>query len=239
MVVEATGEHLFLIYPVSGMLKGTLPPTLFIVVDLRTVPMKAARLLLVALCALLPVSRVASAAPVDRTVHAAPVVHVAPVPAPRVPLAPLSLLGFALVGATADAKTKARKVNLSQSYIFDNLTYGPGIGIEVPEGFPELDAAGDVIFPEGSAAARNQARARSFSSPPSSGGVNTGEGAPNDTSTVSGKSVNELEAMTKGDLETLATDLGTTVVRQNEDGDEVDGEPLKADYVRTLGAAKK
>jgi hypothetical protein len=146
-----------------------------------------------------------------------------PAPAPKAPLAPLSLLGFALVGATEKAKTK--KVNLSRSYLFDNQTYGPGNDIVVPEGFPDIDGeTGDVIWPEGTRAAANQARARSFSTPPNTGGVNTGENNSAASNTA------ELEGMTKEELQEEAEKRGLTVTR----GDGGDGEPLKADYIKAL-----
>jgi hypothetical protein len=82
------------------------------------------------------------------------------------------------IGAVAKTTTtpKSRKMNLSKAYLFNGLTYGPGRDVDVPDDFPDIDDKGDVIFEEGSQAARNQARDRSMSSPPSTGGVNTGEG---------------------------------------------------------------
>lgn len=150
-----------------------------------------------------------------------------------VPLAPLglSLVGIALMGAT-------KKVTLPRTYLFDNQTYGPGTDIEVPEEFPDIDDNGDVIFEEGSAAAKNAARARTFSSPPNTGGVKTGEEAapagPNDATvrTVSGKTKAQLESMKVDELDALAVEVGVPVER----GDGQEGDPLKADYVKALSA---
>lgn len=146
----------------------------------------------------------------------------------QAPLAPLSLTALALVGATAPSKRK--KMSLSRSYIFEGVTYGPG-NVDVPDEFPDLDDDGHVIWPEGSAAAKNQAKARSFSSPPSTGGVNTGEGQGSSEATVSGKTSEELASMSKEDLAALASSLSITVTRSSGEGD-----PLKQDYVAALSA---
>jgi hypothetical protein len=149
------------------------------------------------------------------------------------PLAPLgmSLVGVALMGAT-------KKVTLGKTYLFEGDSYGPGRDISVPENFPEIDGdTGDVIHEEGSPAARNAARARSFSSAPNTGGVNTGENQSGDASggkprTVSGMTAAELEKKNVADLENLAVELGVPVER----GDGKDGDPVKADYVAALSA---
>ena len=78
--------------------------------------------------------------------------------------------------AAPKAKAKTKEVTLTGTHSFNGQTYGP-------EGHrarrsPELDKAGAVVHPEGSASAANQTRARSFSSAPNTGGVNTGEGRP-------------------------------------------------------------
>jgi hypothetical protein len=186
--------------------------------------MRSVRMLL--MMALMVVPRVAQAQPVA---HPAPMTISAqsPLPAPTAPvsLAPLTLLGFALVGATEKTTSKTRKMNLSRSYLFDNQTFGPGADVVVPDDFPDIDGeTGDVIFPEGSKAAANQARARSFSTPPNTGGVNTGSPA------GGGTPPSELEDMTKEELQEEAAKRGLTVTR----GDGGDGEPLKADYVKAL-----
>lgn len=160
----------------------------------------------------------------------------------------LTLALAAAVGATGAAKG-SKKMNLSQSYLFNGVTYGPGDGIDVPEDFPDIDGeTGEPIHPEGSVAARNQASSRrtnasQFASPPNTGGVNTGvSGTPSTATgtgtgkTVSGKSSSELQAMDKADLISLADEKGVTVRRLDDDGAEEDGEPRKADYVRDLGA---
>lgn len=88
--------------------------------------------------------------------------------------------------AAPKAAAKTKKVNLAGSYLFNGQTYGPGANVVVPADFPELDKAGDVKHPEGSKAAANQARARSFSSAPNTGGVNTGEGGAKTTGAEEG-----------------------------------------------------
>lgn len=160
----------------------------------------------------------------------------------------LTLAFAAAVGATGAAKG-TKKMNLSQAYLFAGTTYGPGPDVEVPEDFPEIDGeTGDVIHPEGSAAARNAATSRRVNtrpqaSPPNTGGVNTGESGTPSTATgtgtgktVSGKSQSELAAMDKADLIALADSKQVTVRRLDDDGNEEDGEPRKADYVRDLSA---
>jgi hypothetical protein len=187
--------------------------------------MRSIRTTLVAMMvALVPV--VAHASPVAQPSAPMVVTTAAPValpaPAPKAPLAPLTLLGFALVGATAP---KARKMNLSRTYLFNGQSYGPGNDIAVPDDFPEIDGeTGDVIFEEGSRAAANQARARSFSTPPNTGGVNTGE------SQGGGTPASELEGKTKQELMDMAAERGLTVTR----GDRQDGDPVKQDYIDAL-----
>lgn len=161
------------------------------------------------------------------TVQAAPDV---PLPGSTVPLSMTALALAAIVGATDPKGAKTKKVSLSKSYIFGGQTYGPGADIVVPDDFPEIDGeTGDVVFPEGSAAARNQERARSFSSAPNTGGVNTGEGQAGSTNTVSGKSAQELESMTKADLVDLAAERNIEVTRSEGEGD-----PVKQDYIDAL-----
>lgn len=164
-------------------------------------------------------------------VSAAPTIPtISPVTAPVSDLlGPVSML-FAFAGATARKNTR----RLGRAYLFNGVRYGPGEAVEVPDDFPEIDDKGDIVHRPGSAAERNQRRARVFSSPPNTGGVNTGENRAGTTNTVSGKSTEELESMTKGDLEDLAVQLGVEVTRK-----EGDGEPLKEDYVRTLGKTRK
>lgn len=226
--------------------------------------MRLVRLSLVAaLCALaVPSGPVAAAAPVQThsLTHfdSTPTAHVAPdslvmtisARSDAAPLGDLSgpanlTLAFAgAVGAAGAAKTKKR--NLSQAYLFGGVTYGPGDGIDVPEDFPDIDGeSGEPVHPEGSTAARNLASSRrtntnSFASPPSTGGVNTGEPAPSEPrgtgKTVSGKTQAELDGMTKTELMDLAETAGVTVERMNADGDIEEGEPLVGDYRRVLGA---
>lgn len=186
--------------------------------------MRSIRTLVVAmLVALVPAVAHASPVVAPHSVSAA-VVQAAPTPAPSpAPLAPLALLGFAVAGATKEVKT--RKMDLSRSYLFNGQTYGPGKDVVVPDDFPEIDGeTGDVIWPEGTRAASNQARARSFSTPPNTGGVNTGEPQ------GGGTPASELEGMTKAELQEEAEKRGLTVTR----GDGGDGEPRKEDYIKAL-----
>lgn len=221
--------------------------------------------LVAALCALaVPSGPARAAAPVPALVlstvtndHVAPLVadstimtiSARPDSAPLGDLSgPVNLtLAFAGAVGAAGAAKGSKKVNLSQSYLFGGNTYGPGNDIEVPGDFPDIDGeTGDVVHPEGSAAARNMASsnrvnaARPASSPPSTGGVNTGEpangGARGTGKTISGKTQAELDAMTKTELMDLAETTGVTVERQNADGDIEEGEPLVGDYRRVLGA---
>jgi len=171
---------------------------------------------------------VSTAAAQPAPVHPQPAVmasapsHTPAVPAPMPDLR-WNLLGLAvMIGAT-------RKVNLSKTYLFNGETFGPGTNVVVPDDFPDLDDKGDPIYEEGSAAARNQERDRRMSSPPSTGGVDTGEGR-----TPPAGATAELEAMTKADLQAMAEKKGIVVDRQDEDGNIIEGEPLKADYVRAL-----
>lgn len=157
----------------------------------------------------------------------------APVSAPTTGLLEIStltsLVGFSVIGATA----KTKKVNLPRDFIFNGVSYAAGRDVVVPDDFPDLDDNGDVQFPEGSRAAQNQSRTRSFGSPPSTGGVETGQNtAPSSSATRSGKTIEELDAMTKADLEELSLSLGIDVTR----GDGSGGEPLKQDYVDALSA---
>ena len=163
-------------------------------------------------------------------------ISVAPAHAPLAPNGGL-FSGLALagtLGAAAAASKPSRKMNLSQSYIFNGETFGPGNDIEVPGDFPEIDGeTGDVIHPPGSTAARNAAASARINgievktsnrlSPATGPGLGV---------SVSGKTADELEAMTKGDLEALASEKGITVTR----GDGTDGTPLKEDYVTQLSA---
>lgn len=168
------------------------------------------------------------------TVQASPATNTNALTTDTSPLAPLgiSLLGVALMGAT-------KKVDLTRTYLFGGDSYGPGKDIVVPEDFPDIDGeTGDVIHEDGSPAARNAARARSFSTAPNTGGVNTGESGAHEgksaTATVSGKTKAELEDMTVADLDALAVELGIPVDRKEGEGD-----PLKSDYVRVLGKKAK
>lgn len=187
---------------------------------------------LAAACFALPSA--AAAQPTASTLQAT-VAHLpAPAPAPQAFI--LSLAAFAVAGTTGRAKT--RTMSLSKEYLFNGELYGPGEDIEVPEEFPDIDGeTGDVIWPEGSKAARNQAKGRrNFSTPPSTGGVNTGEGASggSEGGTISGKTREQLEELDRGKLEKLAERHGLTVTR----GDGQDGAPLKGDFVDALSAAK-
>lgn len=190
--------------------------------------------LLMALAVALPMRTLAAQ---DHQTTVSPTISASPAhPAPAPDTLPLNLMAFAVVGATA-----ARRMNLSRSYLFtDGQTYGPGVDVEVPEGFPDLDDKGDVIHPPGSTAARNQAGSRRLNaSAPNTGGVNTGEGTGGSTGTgasVSGKSATELETMDKAALVDLAAEKGIEVQRLDDAGEVEDGEPLKRDYVRALGA---
>lgn len=194
------------------------------------------RILLLALALVLPVAS-ASALP-SAPPDSVSLVSVGPAHAPVVPNSlPFSAMALATTGAAAaGAAAKTRKLNLSQSYIFNGETFGPGNDIEVPADFPEIDGeTGDVIWPAGSTAARNAAASaringtevrttnRVDSSPSSGPGLGV---------TVSGLKAEELEGMTKGELEALAQEKGITVTR----GDGTDGTPLKEDYVQQLGA---
>lgn len=161
------------------------------------------------------------------SVSAAPALHapIAPAKSPLGPLGSLSLLGFALAGATEEAKTK--KVTLRRAYLFKGETHGPGRDVEVPDDFPELDESGNVKHPEGSLAAKNAARSRPQPIPAGTSAIDSGD-------TVSGKSFDELSTMKKAELEELAVESGISVER--EDGG--DGAPLVEDYVRALSAPK-
>lgn len=205
----------------------------------------ARMLLLLAVAVALPMRTVAAQQDHSvMTVSAAPSVSALPSP-DRSPLAPLSLLGFALMGATAD-KPKTKKMNLSRQYLFRGLTYGPGNGVEVPEEFPELDDQGDVVHPPGSAAERNARTSRRLNATgPNTGGAVTGEAGTSGTTatttgtgkSVSGKTAEDLEAMDKGELIDLAAKYpDVTVERLDDSGSVEDGEPLKRDYVRALSA---
>lgn len=181
-------------------------------------------LLFLALFMALPVT--ASAAPPQQTmtVRATPATQTTPLP----------VLGFSILGA-AMAMAATKKMDLTQTYLFEGDSYGPGKDVEVPEGFPELDVEGMPIHPEGSPAARNAARAKSFSTAPNSGGVFTGESkAEAGVLTLSGKSEAELNTMKVDELDALAVELGVPVSR----GDGQAGDPLKGDYVKALSAAR-
>lgn len=153
-------------------------------------------------------------------VQASYTTHATPDAPSQLPLAPLSLLGFAFAGATTAA---TRKMTLSRSYLFNGVTYGPGRNIEVPEDFPDLNDDGSVVHEEGSRAAQNAARARQGIAP-------AGTPIDNPAGTVSGKTLEELGRMSKPDLVALAEEKGVEVTR--EDGG--DGEPLVSDYVTAL-----
>lgn len=200
------------------------------------------------LLAFAPFTPAAAAPPMpnqhEMTIQAAPL---APVPATAPDARLLTLTAFGALAAVVGRQDKGRMVRLNGAYLFDGTTYGPTTADEpdgtwVPEDFPELDKDGVVIHEPGTAAARNAARNRDprkpFSSPPNTGGVNTGEGITSNTATVSGKSAEELDSMTKADLEALAETSGIPVTRQDDEGNEVEGEPLKADYIRALSARR-
>jgi hypothetical protein len=169
---------------------------------------------------------------VSSAAHATPS---APVPAHPNPLPFILSAAAGVMGATAK---RTRKMDLSQAYIFGGETFGPGSGIEVPDDFPDIDGeTGAVIHEEGTAAARNaatSARANAGIAPVQMGASTAASPATGPGTTVSGKSAEELDAMTKDELVALAETSGVTVTR--EDG--TDGAPLKADYVRVLGATK-
>lgn len=171
-------------------------------------------------------------APPDTVATMSVAARSAPTPAqtPDIPMS-FNLIGLAaVVGAT-------KRMNLNKTFLFEGETFGPGADVEVPSDFPDLDKNGDVIFPEGSQAAKNQARDRRMSSPPNTGGVDTGEGrAPSET--VSGKQRAELEGMKVADLEELSLRLNIDVDREDADGNVEEGAPLKGDYVRALGHPK-
>lgn len=154
---------------------------------------------------------------------------------------PFSLLAFALVGATEKAKTSKR--NLSKTYLFNGESFGPGNDIEVPDGFPDIDGeTGEPIHPPGSIAERNQRASKrlNFTSPPNTGGVNTGESSSgNEARTVSGLTQAEIAGMTKSELADHATSQNITVDRRTADGTVEEGEPLVGDYRRVLGATSK
>lgn len=181
----------------------------------------------------------ALAAPVHRDSVVTAMHESAPVSAPNT--LPFSLTALAaVIGATAP---KSKKVSLSQSYIFNGETFGPGNDVEVPDDFPDIDGeTGAVIHEEGSIAARNAAISRRANAgvAPQQGlgaGAVSGQGetpAAPEGETVSGMNTEELEALTKDELMKVAEKQGVVVER--EDGD---GSPLKADYVRVLGATKQ
>lgn len=188
--------------------------------------LRISALMLVAAAAFPQQSPAMAATPAQSTVQAAPA-HAVASNADKAPivLSVVSILGFALMGTTRD---------LDRTYLFNGQRIGPGKDIELPEDFPELDENGDVVYPKGSAAARNRQRTRMFSSPPSTGGVNTGvatgSASADSTKTVSGKSKSQLEKMKVEDLKDLADETGLEVAR----GDGEEGDPLKADYVSAL-----
>lgn len=128
-------------------------------------------------------------------------------------------------------KQKTRTVDLTTRVTFNDKHYGPGMGVEVPADFPTADEIEAAPTPE-------RVFRKPSSSPPNTGGVNTGENMPRsaDTARVAGaaRSVEELEAMDKSELTDLAVRLGLRVDRHDADGRIEEGEPLKKDYVRVL-----
>jgi hypothetical protein len=180
-----------------------------------------------------------AAPPVHRdSVVTAAVHESAPVSSPNT--LPFSLTALAaVIGATAP---KSKKVSLSGTYLFNGESYGPGEDIEVPDDFPEIDGdTGAVVHEEGSTAARNAAISRRANAgiAPVQGlgaGAISGQGStePAGGETVSGMSTEQLEELSKDQLVKVAEKAGIVVER--EDGD---GAPLKADYVRVLGATKQ
>lgn len=109
-------------------------------------------------------------------------------------------------------KEGTKKITITTSVVHRGKTYSPTAEgtpteVEVPDSFPESPkATSEPARPAGSGTGKN---------------------------TVSGKSLEQLEGMTKEDLVTLAERKSITVAR--EDGSE--GEPLKADYIKALAAA--
>ena len=146
----------------------------------------------------------------------------APTKSPLGPIGTLSMLGFAIAGAT---EAKQRKLTLRRTYLFEGNSYGPGRDVLVPEGFPELDNDGNVKHPEGSFAAANAAKSRPQTIPAGTASIDSSE-------TVSGKTFEELSEMKKSELEDLAIEAGLDVTR----GDGSDGAPLVEDYVKALSA---
>lgn len=115
--------------------------------------------------------------------------------------------------------------------LFDGKYYGPGPEVEVPSDFPEEGDVDSKPLPE-------RINQKPSSTPPNTGGVNTGENLPRtaevQVTTISGKSQEDLESMDKARLERLATELNVRVDRHDDDGNVEDGEPLKRDYIRVL-----
>lgn len=208
--------------------------------------LRTSLLLMVGLLCAPPIAAVAQASQPSSAEHFVMAVNLAgpsvsaastvPAPTPDTNLFTLnSLIAFTAVGATRQ---------LRKAIFWNQEKYGPGLKendfeVEVPDDFPEVDENGDVVFEEGSKAAKNRAKVRSsnasFASPPSTGGVNTGEDQlGTGSSTVSGKTQAELEAMTKDDLVELANDVGVVVERADGEA----GEPLKSDYVQALSKTR-
>lgn len=133
------------------------------------------------------------------------------------------------------AMLATRKMDLPRAYIFQRQTFGPGKDVVVPDDFPDLDENGNVIHEKGTRAAANaelnkQRNATHYTVPPGDVGQSQAQvtGAPANA----GPGRDELEKLTKADLEQMATDRGLTVTRS--DGKE--GDPTKQDYIDALAA---
>ena len=106
-----------------------------------------------------------------------------------------------------------KTIDIKRTLLFHGKTYLPGTDVEVPDDFPDLDERGLPIFPEGSAAAQNQALSRSFE-----------KVAPLPLT------ADDIASMSKRELMQLAEARGITVTRS--DGKE--GDPNKQDYLDAL-----
>jgi hypothetical protein len=131
---------------------------------------------------------------------------------------------------------KTKRVELRERVTFNDRHYGPGADVEVPADFPEDGDVDTTAEPTPERVFRKPS-----ATPPNTGGVDTGEGLPrvaNQFSTsISGKTADELDGMDKAALERLATGLNLRVERQDDEGNAEDGEPLKRDYVRALSVS--
>jgi hypothetical protein len=138
-----------------------------------------------------------------------------------------------MVGATRD---------LNGTYLFRGASFGPGKGILVPDDFPEIDKkTGAVIHPKGSQAAKNQeiralhGSVLQYHAPVPETTADQGADGPGEPpTTVSGLSREELNNMSKQELEALAEEKGIDVPRT--DG-RTDLAPRTEDYQAALGAS--